>query len=189
MKLPPGSSWLRLALLGADPASGTLSSPAQNHQPQQQCTPPPEDECARTGRGVACRGARSGMQMSGREVSGSWKKEQTEWPPRLQLRAPRSAGAPDARRSAGASAASSTPGGTGSCTVWVRKAGLTPAREGGRGLSIRTDPRRRCGHPPQPGQGRQATVADPVYGTRFGRLRLNAIPFVLCGRTRVRRPL
>ncbi|XP_061440125.1 ligand-dependent nuclear receptor corepressor-like protein isoform X3 [Rhineura floridana] len=56
--------------------------------------------------------------MSGREVRGRWKREQREWPPRLPLLAPRSAGAPAARRNVGESAANSTPGGTGSCTVW-----------------------------------------------------------------------
>lgn len=63
--------------------------------------------------------------MSGREVRGRWKREQTEWPPRLPLLLPPppppSAGAPAARRSAGESAENSTPGGTGSCTVWVRE--------------------------------------------------------------------
>lgn len=59
--------------------------------------------------------------MSGREVRGRWKREQTEWPPRLPLLLPPppSAGAPAARRSVEESAVNSTPGGTGSCTVWV----------------------------------------------------------------------
>lgn len=137
MKLPPGSVWrpstlvlLLLASRSSAPAAGT-ASPCGGRERGIRAR--------RAGRGLQGR-ARSCMQMSGREVSGSWKREQTEWPPRLPLRAPRSAGAPAARRSAGASAASSTLGGTGLCTVWVRKAGLTPAREGGRGLSIGTDP-------------------------------------------------